>query len=190
MDSSLKNTKSYLIDGKFFSEIISPSSIKSRVHQIGEDISREFKSEKPVIIGVLNGAFIFMSDLIRNIDIEFEVDFIKISSYKNDLKSSGTINLEKNINIDVTNKHVIIVEDIVDTGLSLKYLYGEISKLSPSSIRFATLLYKNNKNNVHRNKIHLDWIGFNVEDYFVIGYGLDYKQYYRGLNGIYAAKER
>jgi len=187
MDSNIKISKSYLLGGETFEEVISANSIKSRIDEIALDISNFFKNEKPVIVGVLNGSFIFMADLIRKLDLQYEVDFIKISSYNNDLKSSGNIKLDKDFNLDLKNRHVIVVEDIVDTGLSIKYLYDKINKLSPLSIKFVSLLYKNTASN---NEIKVDWVGFNIDDRFVIGYGLDFKQYYRGLNSIYAAKER
>ena len=187
METTIETSKSILLDGKTFEEIISTNSINNRIDEIALDISNYYKNKKPVIVGVLNGAFIFMADLIRKLNIQYEVDFIKISSYNNDLKSSGNIKLDKDLNINLKNRHVIVIEDIVDTGLSIEYLYDKINESAPASIKFASLLYKNTALN---NKIKVDWIGFNIDDRYVIGYGLDFKQYYRGLDSIYAAKER
>ena len=163
-------------------QIISPETINKRVVEIGDMISNTYKNEIPIIIGVLNGAFVFMSDLIRTISIQFEIDFIKISSYGNKTISSEKIKLINDISVEINNRHVIIIEDIVDTGISIKFLKDRMEKEDPKSIKFATCLYKTN--NVSKD-IKIDWIGFNIEDYFIAGYGLDLKQCYRGLPGIY-----
>ncbi|SVE43719.1 uncharacterized protein METZ01_LOCUS496573, partial [marine metagenome] len=156
--------------------------VQNRVREIGFEISQMYLGKVPIIIGVLNGAFLFMADLVRNLDIEFEVDFIKIASYGDSTKSSGTVRLLKDISADITGRHVIIVEDIVDTGLSINFLKHRIEEASPKSLRFASFLYKPEA--VSKN-IVIDWIGFKINDQYVVGYGLDLKQIYRGLPGIY-----
>ena len=136
----------------------------------------------PVIIGVLNGSFLFMADLVRNLNIDFDVDFLKISSYGNDTKSSGTVRLVKDIRAEITGRDLIVVEDIVDTGLSVEFLYNRLNEAKPSSVRFVTCLKKPSKVSID----HLvNYIGFNISDSFVIGYGLDYAQKFRGLSSIY-----
>ena len=127
-----------------------------------------------------------MADLVKNLHFQFEVDFIKIDSYGNNTKSSGTVRLLKDISADITGRHVIVVEDIVDTGLSLKFLKRRMEEANPKSLRFVTLLYKPD---VTSPEVEIDWAGFNIDDRFVVGYGLDLKQIYRGLPGIYAINE-
>ncbi len=172
--------------GNKLEEIISPDSVQKRVDEIAGEISGMYQGKVPIIIGVLNGAFLFMADLVRHLDIQFEVDFIKIESYGDSTKSSGTVRLLKDISADITGRHIIVVEDIVDTGLSLKFLKHRMEEASPKSLRFATFLYKPD---VASAELEIDWVGFSIEDRFVVGYGLDLKQIYRGLPGIYAVKE-
>ena len=172
--------------GKQLEEIISPDLVQKRVSEIGQEISLKYKEKVPIIIGVLNGAFLFMADLVRNLNIQFEVDFIKIDSYGDNTMSSGTVRLLKDISADITGRDVIIVEDIVDTGLSLKFLKHRMEEASPKSLRFVTCLYKPK---VASQDLSIDWVGFNIDDYYVVGYGLDLKQIYRGLPGIYAVNK-
>ncbi len=174
--------KNYNLDGFEFEELISEERIQKRVEKIGSEISKDFESKIPIIIGVLNGSFLFMADLVRNINIDYEVDFIKISSYGNSTKSSGTVRLVKDISADITGRDLIIVEDIVDTGLSIEFLFNRLQEAKPNSISFVTCLKKPTKVDVD----HLvNYVGFNIEDSFVIGYGLDLAQKFRGLSSIY-----
>jgi len=163
-------------------KIISKEEILSRIEIIASDISNLYKNKNPLIVGVLNGSFIFMSDLIRLIKINYEIDFIKISSYGNNIKSTGNIILNKEFSFDIKNRHVIIIEDIIDSGRSLVFLKKYISDFKPRSLRFASLLYKKN---IPILDFEIDWIGFNIDDNFVVGYGLDLEQQFRGLNNIY-----
>jgi hypoxanthine phosphoribosyltransferase len=119
------------------------------------------------------------------LNIQFEVDFIKIDSYGDNTQSSGTVRLLKDISANITGRDVIIVEDIVDTGLSLNFLRHRMQEASPKSLRFATCLYKPD---AATQDLTIDWIGFNINNHYVVGYGLDLKQIYRGLPGIYAVK--
>ena len=172
----------YNLDKYTFEELISEKELNDRVKKLGQQISEDYKSKIPVIIGVLNGSFLFMADLVRNLNIDFEVDFLKISSYGNDTKSSGTVGLIKDISADIKDRDIIVVEDIVDTGLSVEFLYNRLNKEKPSSIRFVTCLKKPSKINIDGL---VNYIGFNISDSFVIGYGLDYAQKFRGLSSIY-----
>ena len=167
-------------------EIISPDLLQKRVNEIGQEISVKYKGKVPIIIGVLNGAFLFMADLVRNLSIQFEVDFIKIDSYGDNTMSSGTVRLLKDISANITGRDVIIIEDIVDTGLSLNFLKHRMEEASPKSLSFVTCLYKPN---VASQDLSIDWVGFNIDDNYVVGYGLDLKQIYRGLPGIYAVSK-
>ena len=183
MDTSIIIPKGYPYEGGKLEEIISPNLVKNRVSEIGLEISKKYNGKVPIIIGVLNGAFLFMADLVRNLSIQFEVDFIKIDSYGDNTTSSGTVRLLKDISADITGRDVIIVEDIVDTGLSLNFLKHRMEQASPKSLRFVTCLYKPD---VASKDLSIDWVGFNIDDHYVVGYGLDLKQIYRGLPGIHA----
>ena len=174
--------KGYPYAGEQLVEVISPRTLQERIKIIGKEISQHYKNNIPIIIGVLNGAFIFFADLVRTLDIEFEIDFIKIDSYGSSTKSSGTIRLLKDISADITGRHVIIVEDIVDTGLSLAFLKNRIKEAKPKSLKFVTCLYKTKNGKV---EFDIDWIGFNIDQRYFVGYGLDLNQIYRGLPGIY-----
>tara|TARA_B100000315_G_C14475643_1_gene540473 strand:+ start:343 stop:903 length:561 start_codon:yes stop_codon:yes gene_type:complete len=178
--------KGYPFEGKRMVEVISPEALQYRIKTIGTEISHFYKNKIPIIIGVLNGAFLFMADLVRNMDIEYEVDFIKIDSYGNDTKSSGTIRLLKDISADINNRHVLVVEDIVDTGLSLTFLKHRMEEAAPKSLKFVTCLYKSE---VAKLNFDIDWIGFNINESYYVGYGLDLKQIFRGLPGIYVVNK-
>ena len=186
MDRSLRIPTGYPYAGNEIKEIITPKMLQDRVAEIGSEISEVYKNEIPIIIGVLNGAFLFMADLVRNLSIQFEVDFIKIDSYGENTKSSGTVRLVKDISANITDRDVIIVEDIVDTGLSLNFLKNRMLEASPKSLRFATCLYKSD---IAVINFKIDWICLNVDNNYLIGYGLDLKQIYRGLPGIYIVKK-
>ena len=182
MRNKLIIPKGYPYEGCELDELITKKDIEHRISTISRKISREYRGRIPVIIGVLNGAFMFVSDLVKNIDIEFEIDFIKIESYGSNTKSSGVVRLLKDISANITGKDVVVVEDIVDTGLSLKFLKNRILEASPNSLKFISLLAKPD---LHKKNINVDWIGFNIKDEYVVGYGLDLKQIFRGLTSIY-----
>ena len=185
MGKGITIPEGYPFAGKQLVEVISPDSLQSRIHKIGQEISNYYENKIPIIIGVLNGAFLFMADLVRNLDIEFEVDFIKINSYGDNTKSSGTVRLLKDISADITGRHVIIVEDIVDTGLTINFLKHRMEEAKPKSLKFVTCLYKTEVVNLD---FDIDWIGFNIDQRYFVGYGLDLQQIFRGLPGIYAVK--
>ncbi|HMS65575.1 MAG TPA: hypoxanthine phosphoribosyltransferase [Ignavibacteria bacterium] len=172
----LKNPKPVL------TEYISKGKISKRVKQIAKKINKDYKGKNPIFIGILNGSFIFLSDLIREIKIDCEVDFLKLSSYGDDKISSGEVTMLKELNCEIENRDIIIVEDIVDTGLSVKFIKNLIEVKKPSSVKFVTLLFKKNMSVLD---FKIDYIGFKIKNEFVIGYGLDYAQKYRNLKGIY-----
>ena len=177
---------SSIIGDQRLTELISEDDIKKRIKDIAADISKKYKGRIPIVIGVLNGSFLFLADIVRKLDVEFEVDFIKISSYGSSKTSSGTVRLLKDISADITGRDIILIEDIVDTGLSLKFLKKRFEEANPSSLAFVTLLHKE-----HTSKIDfkIDYIGFEIGDEFVVGYGLDYEQKLRGLPSIYTLTE-
>lgn len=162
--------------------MISERQIRDRLKEIGAEIRKDFQGKKPILIGVLNGGFIFLADLIRYINTDLEIDFIRISSYGNARESSGHIKVLKPLSADIKNRPVVVVEDIVDSGLSVKFLENMLSAFGPSDLRFVTLLNKPSKTEVD---IKLHYIGFNIEDKYVVGYGLDEEQYKRNLRSIY-----
>ena len=160
--------------------------IDARVLELGQELSERFRDRCPILIGVLNGSFIFMADLVRKMEIDFEVDFIKISSYGSETASTGTVRLLKDISADITGRDVIIVEDIIDTGLTIKFLRNRMIEAAPTSVTFVTLLLKAE---VADLDFPIDFVGFNIPNRFVVGYGLDVDQKFRGLSSIYAFKE-
>ena len=160
---------------------ISDQDIAKRVKEISNEISRLYFDKNPILIGVLNGSFIFLSDLIRHLNIHCEIDFIKISSYEGK-KSVGKINMTKGLDLDIKNRSVIIIEDIIDSGDSIKYLYNYISNLNPKEIAVISLLAKKS---ISKLNFKIDFIGFEISSEFVVGYGLDYNQKLRNLKSIY-----
>ncbi|MCB5260540.1 MAG: hypoxanthine phosphoribosyltransferase [Candidatus Cloacimonetes bacterium] len=160
--------------------------IQNRIREIGQQINHDYESKVPVIIGVLKGGFIFMSDLVRAISIPIEIDFLAISSYGVGTSSSGVVKIRKDIDLDITDRDVIIVEDIVDSGLSLQYIKDYIWKHKPASLRTCVLL---DKPQAHKIETTFEYVGFEVGNEFVVGYGLDYAERYRNLPFIGILKE-
>ncbi len=157
-------------------------AIRERVTELGRQIAEDYRHRKPILIGVLNGAFMFISDLMRCLDIECEVDFMKLSSYGAQKVSSGLVYDLKKIDADIANRHVIVVEDIVDTGLSMQYILNKLAEHHPASLAVATFLHKHEATRV---EVPLDYVGFRIPNLFVIGYGLDYGQLGRNLRHLY-----
>ena len=162
-------------------ELISENQIQDKVKEIAADISHKYAGEAPILIGILNGSFIFCADLIRELDIDCEIDFIKVSSYMG-TESVGTVKLRKDISADITNRHVIIVEDIIDSGLTIKFIKDRMLEAGPKSVAIVTLLMKPD---IAKLDFKIDWVGFEIPPEFVVGYGLDYDQLYRNLKAIY-----
>jgi hypoxanthine phosphoribosyltransferase len=162
-------------------ELISKSQIQDKVKEIAADISQKYVGEAPILIGILNGSFIFCADLMREMDINCEIDFIKVSSYTG-TASVGTVKLRKDISADITNRHVVIVEDIIDSGLTIKFIKDRMLEAGPKSVAIVTLLMKPD---IAKLDFKIDWVGFEIPPEFVVGYGLDYGQLYRNLKAIY-----
>jgi hypoxanthine phosphoribosyltransferase len=156
--------------------------LDERITEMGREISAEYAGRTPILISVLNGAFMFTADLMRAIDIDCEVDFIKLSSYGDEKVSSGQVRELKSIDADLDGRDVIVVEDIVDTGLSMQFMLNRLAGLNPASVRVATLLHKPSST---EPDLRLDYVGFEIPDLFVIGYGLDYGQIARNFPDIY-----
>ena len=163
---------------------LSKDRIDTRVKEIASQLSNKFSNEYPIIIGVLNGSFIFLADLVRLFDFDCEIDFVKANSYVGK-ESSGKVKLDKDVSININNRRVILVEDIIDSGLTMEFLYEHILSYNPKDITIVTLLSK--KNNYKLNFI-IDFIGFEIDSDFVVGYGLDLNHKYRNLDSLYRLK--
>jgi hypoxanthine phosphoribosyltransferase len=172
--------------GEVLELYLSEEQIQNRVTEMADKLSEQFGDKCPILIGVLNGSFMFMADLVRRMEIDFEVDFIKISSYGSETSSSGTVRLLKDISADITGRDVVIVEDIVDTGLTVKFLRSRMEEAGPTSVTFVTLFLKHE---IAKLDFPIDYVGFNIPNRFVVGYGLDVDQKLRGLRSLYAFKE-
>jgi len=182
---TLAPAQGVIVRDKKFSVSISETDIKEKVSEVASAIRKDYSDKNPIFIGVLNGAFIFMADLVRAVDIDCEMDFIKISSYGNQTRSSGSIKLSKDVSLDLNGRHVIIVEDIIETGRSIKFVKELLAKHNPTSISVATLLHKN----VTELETPIDYLGFSIAPEFVIGYGLDFAQAGRALKDIHKLTE-
>lgn len=162
-----------------FSEVlISQKEIENRVAELGEQISRDYEGKELLLIGILKGSVIFMADLMRAIRLDLEMDFMSVSSYGGATSSSGVVRILKDLDEDIRGKNVLIVEDIIDTGLTLSYIKEYLEKRGPQSLRIVTLLDKPARRKVN---LAVDYVGFEVEDKFIVGYGLDIDQKYRNL---------
>lgn len=175
-----------IVGNEIFVPFLTEEKIQGRTKELGKQISEDYAGKIPVFIGVLNGAFLFLADLIKNISIDCEIDFFKLSSYGDEKISSGNVTLIKELNCEVEGRDIIIVEDIVDSGLSIKFIEKLIEKYSPSSMKVVSLLVKPNS---LKYNVKIDYIGFNIPSKFVIGYGLDYAQKFRNLRAIYILSE-
>ena len=176
-----------IIRGERFRKYLTAETLKSRTKELGAQISADYKGKKPILIGVLNGAFIFLSDLMRSIDIDCEVDFMKLSSYGANKISSGDVKELKRIDADIKDRHVIVVEDILETGLSMDFILSQMSEAGPASLKTATLLHKHEATKVD---VPLEYVGFKISNLFVVGYGLDYGQVGRNLADIYILEDQ
>ena len=159
--------------------MISEDEIKSKVYEIAKRIEEDYKDEENLlVVGILKGANIFVADLIRNIYLDVNMDFMSVSSYGNSTESSGTVKIIKDLDVDIENKNVLIVEDIIDSGLTLSNLVAALKTRNPKSLKLCTLLDKPQRRTVN---IPVDYVGFVIEDKFIVGYGIDYAEKYRNL---------
>jgi hypoxanthine phosphoribosyltransferase len=165
--------------------LITSQEIDDKVREIGARITEDYRGEKPLLIGILRGAVVIMSDLMRHIDLQCELDFMDISSYGTGTSSSGVVRILKDLEEDITDRHVLIVEDIIDTGLTLSYLLRSLQARKPASLEICALLSKPSR---RRADLDVRYLGFEVPDEFVVGYGLDYAGAYRNLPDICVLK--
>ncbi|HEB50637.1 MAG TPA: hypoxanthine phosphoribosyltransferase [Desulfobulbus sp.] len=161
--------------------LINARTIERRVMEIGREIGRDYAGRQLVLLGILNGAFIFMADLARAIDIELEIDFIRVASYGNATSSSGTIRMSKEPELDLAGKDVVLVEDIVDTGTTIAWLRDYFASHDAASVRICALIDKKER---RQSEVEVHYRGFTVEGGFLVGYGLDYAEKYRNLPDI------
>ncbi len=174
------------IKGKKASILISEQEIKEKVKQLGQQISKDFEGKELLVVGILKGSFIFMADLVREIQGKVYIDFMQVSSYHTSMESSGEVIFVKDLSTDIKGKNVLIVDDIIDTGRTLEALVEALFQREPNIIKTCVLLDKKERREVNYNA---DYVGFVIPDKFVIGYGLDWAEEGRTLKDIYAVED-
>ena len=172
------------IDAYVFEEFISEKEIKKRIDTIAEELREEYKNRKPIFLIILNGAFIFASDMIRAYGEDCTISFVKLSSYEG-MQSTAEVKTELDINTDIKGQDVIILEDIIDTGATLDKFMNDVKAKEPNSVKLVSLVVKRD---AMKFDIPIDYYGFNIPNDFVIGYGLDYNEYGRELSSLYRLK--
>ena len=163
------------------SVVLTPEEIAEGIARIAREIERDFAGETPLLIGVLKGAVMVMADLARELNMQVEMDWMAVSSYGKSTKSSGVVRIVKDLDISLEGRHVLIVEDIVDSGLTLSWLLENFSSRQAASVRVATLLRKPDALSV---EVPIDYLGFDIPNDFVVGYGLDFAEAYRNIQGV------
>ncbi|MET0388024.1 MAG: hypoxanthine phosphoribosyltransferase [Polyangiales bacterium] len=166
--------------------LLSAEVIAARVRELGSQITREYAGEELVVVSVLAGSFVFAADLVRQIDLPLSVDFLGVRSYGDETTTSGVVRITHDLVRPIADKHVLLVEDIVDTGLTVRFLLDHVKARAPRSVKLAALLHKPARS---RTVVPIDYLGFTIEDVFVVGYGLDAAQRYRNLPYLGVVKE-
>jgi hypoxanthine phosphoribosyltransferase len=162
--------------------VVAPEDLQRRVAELGRQITEDYATKPPLLVGVLKGAVPFMSDLMRAIELPVDVDFMAVSSYGAATKSSGVVRIVKDLDADLADRHVLVVEDVVDSGLTLSYLRKYLGARRPASLEVCALLFKESTQRVEQT---IRYVGFSIPAQFVVGYGLDVAERYRNLDGIY-----
>jgi hypoxanthine phosphoribosyltransferase len=165
--------------------LISEEQIQNRIKELGTQIALDYAGRNPLLIGVLKGACFFLSDLLRAIDIPLGIEFIAISSYGSSTRTSGEVRILKDLDVPIENRDIIVVEDIVDTGLTLSYLLANLKSRGAASVKLVALLDKHER---REREVPIDYLGFEIPDHFVVGYGLDFAERYRNLPFIAVLK--
>ena len=165
--------------------LVTSEEIQEKVRELAERITGDYRGENLLLVGILRGAVVFLSDLMRHLELSCEIDFMDVSSYGTGTSSSGVVRILKDLEEDITDRHVLIVEDIIDTGLTLSYLRRILLARKPASLEICTLLSKPSR---RQADIDVKYLGFEVPDEFVVGYGIDYAGRYRNLRDIRALK--
>ena len=166
--------------------LISHDEIAKAVDKLAREIKRDYKDKQPLLIGALKGSFVFMADLIRQLDLPLELDFIRLSSYGAAKESSGTVRVLQGIKTPIKGRDVLVVEDIVDTGITVSFLLDYLRKKQPTSLKLCALTDKPSRRRV---PVSIDYLGFTVPDKFIVGYGLDFNQRFRNLPDIYVLED-
>lgn len=174
-----------LVNNKTFVPFLSEATIQQEIKKLAQIINENYNGQKVTFVAILNGAFMFASDLMKEINVECEITFIKVSSYKGSA-STGRVDELIGLNSSLTGKNVVIVEDIVDTGITMDKIHKLIELQVPNSLKICTLLYKKE---AHQGRVLPDYVAFEIENKFVVGYGLDYDELGRNLREIYQIKE-
>ena len=166
--------------------LITKEQIEEKIKELGEKISNDYRNcDNLLLVGVLKGAVVFMADLIRNIDIHLDIDFMAVSSYGSSTESSGVVRILKDLDDPIEGKDLLVVEDIIDSGLTLSYMCDILKSRKPKSLKICALLDKPSRRKID---LKVDYLGFEIPDYFVVGYGLDYAEKYRNLPDICVLK--
>jgi hypoxanthine phosphoribosyltransferase len=165
--------------------LVSSHDIQEKVRELGERITGDYREDKLLLVGILRGAVVFLSDLMRHLQLPCEIDFMEVSSYGAGTHSSGVVRILKDLEEDITDRHVLLVEDIIDTGLTLSYLRRTLLQREPASLEICALLTKPSRRKVD---LRVRYLGFEVPDEFVIGYGIDFAGAYRNLPDIHVLK--
>lgn len=168
----------YADDDDIGEVVVSTDELQARITELGAEITRDYAGRAPLLVGVLKGAFLFMADLARCIDLPVEFDFMAVSSYGNATKSSGVVRIVKDLDLDLTGRDVLIVEDIIDSGLTLAYLRKNLLARNPASVEVCALLVRDG---LQKTELDLRYVGFAIPPDFVVGYGLDVAERYRNL---------
>ena len=163
--------------------LLTEQHIQERIKQLGEQITEDYKDSVPLLVGVLKGAFIYMADLARSISLPVEFDFMAVSSYGNATKTSGVVRIVKDLDIDLSGRDVIVVEDIIDSGLTLNYLRKNLESRGPASLEICALLLRSGR---QASELGLKYVGFEIPPDFVVGYGLDVAERYRNLPDLWS----
>jgi hypoxanthine phosphoribosyltransferase len=158
--------------------LLAQSELQTRIKELGAEITRDYAGLNPLLIGVLKGACFFLSDLLRSIDTRLAIEFMAISSYGSSTRTSGEVRIMKDLDVPIEGRHILVVEDIVDTGLTLSYLLANLESRGAASVKLAALLDKPER---REKDVKIDYLGFKIPDAFVVGYGLDYAERYRNL---------
>ncbi len=166
--------------------LFTAEQIQTRIGELGAEIARDYAGRNPLLIGILKGAFIFLSDLVRATDLRLGVEFMAISSYGSSTRTSGEVRIVKDLGVPIEGRDILVVEDIVDTGLTLSYLLPNLHARGAQSVKLAALLDKSER---REREVEIDYLGFKIPDAFVVGYGLDFAERYRNLPYIAVLKD-
>jgi len=167
-------------------QLISEEQIRERIKELGEEIAQDYEGKNPLLIGVLKGACIFISDLLRAIDIKLGIEFMAISSYGSSTRTSGEVRIIKDLDVPIEGRDILVVEDIIDTGLTLSYLLANLKSRGATSVKLVALLDKHER---REREVEINYLGFSIPDAFVVGYGLDFAERYRNLPFIAVLKD-